>query len=116
MDKLEALPPPPGVVGSLKAGFDVIASNISVILLPLALDLFLWLGPRLRVDRIFQSLFDEMARYAAFSGLPSADLKAFQENSSIMMESRATGSSIDRSRLSPGFSLNGSRIYWSPSP
>lgn len=82
MDKIETLPPPPGVVGSLRAGFDAIASNLSVILLPLALDLFLWLGPRLHVDRLFEPLFDEMSRYARFSGLSSSDLKILQENTS----------------------------------
>jgi len=82
MDKIETLPPPPGVVGSLRAGFDAIASNLPVILLPLALDLFLWLGPRLRVDRLFRPLFEEMSRYARFSGLSSADLNVLQENTS----------------------------------
>jgi len=82
MDKIETLPPPPRVVGSLRAGFDAIASNLPVILLPLALDLFLWLGPRLRIDRLFQPLFDELSRYARFSGLPSSDLNALQENTS----------------------------------
>jgi len=86
MDKLEALPPPPGVVGSLKAGFDAIASKPLAILLPLALDLLLWLGPRLRVDQLFKSFFDEMARYAAFSGFPSSDLKTLQENTALLIE------------------------------
>ena len=39
MDKIETLPPPPGVVGSLKAGFDAIASNLTVILLPITMSL-----------------------------------------------------------------------------
>jgi uncharacterized membrane protein len=80
MDKIETLPPPPGVVGSLRAGFDAIASNLSVILLPLALDVFLWLGPRLRVDRLFRPVFEEMSRYASFSGLSSTDLNVLQKN------------------------------------
>jgi len=86
MNKIETLPPPPGVVGSLKAGFDAIASNLSVILLPLALDLFLWLGPRLRIDRLLQPVIDETSRYASFSGLSPADMKTFQENSALLLE------------------------------
>ena len=86
MDKIETLPPPPGVMGSLRAGFDAIASNLSVILLPLALDLLLWLGPRLRIDQLFKPLFDEMSRYATLSGLSSADLKSLQENTSQVLE------------------------------
>lgn len=86
MDKIESLPPPPGVVGSLRAGFDVIASNIPVILVPVALDLLLWLGPRLHTDRLFQPIFEEMSRYARSTGFPATDLKAFQENSAIILQ------------------------------
>ena len=86
MDKIETLPPPPGVIVSLKAGFDAIASNLTVILLPLALDLLLWLGPRLRVDRLFKPFFEELTRYASFSGVPAADLKVLQENSALLLE------------------------------
>ncbi|MFZ5822581.1 MAG: hypothetical protein ACOYYJ_22030 [Chloroflexota bacterium] len=78
-EHLQTLPPPPGVVGSLKAGFDVIASNILVILLPLALDLWLWLGPHLRVDHLFKPFFDEMSRYSGLSGLPSAEVVRVQQ-------------------------------------
>ena len=80
MNKIETLPPPPGVVGSLKAGLDAIASKPGVILLPLALDLFLWLGPRLRIERLFQSILEEMTRYAGYSGIPAADLSEMQRN------------------------------------
>jgi hypothetical protein len=86
MDKIETLPPPPGIVGSLKAGFDAIASNLSVILLPLALDLLLWLGPRLHVDTLFQPIFDDMSRYARYSGIPAADIKTLQQNSALILE------------------------------
>jgi hypothetical protein len=86
MDKIETLPPPPGVVGSLRAGFDAVASNLTVALIPLALDLLLWLGPRLRVDRLFRPVLDEMSRYASFSGISSSDLKTLQDNSSLLLE------------------------------
>jgi len=86
MDKIETLPPPPGVVGSLRAGFDTIASHLTVILVPLVLDLLLWLGPRLHVDRLFQPIFNELARYARYSGFPSADLKTLQENSAEILD------------------------------
>ena len=86
MDKIETLPPPPGVVGSLKAGFDAIASNLSVILLPLALDLLLWLGPRLHIDRLFQPIFEEMSSYARYGGIPATDLNTLQENSTLILK------------------------------
>ena len=50
----QTLPPPPGIIGSLRAGFDVTASHIAAILMPIALDLFLWLGPRLSLDTLVQ--------------------------------------------------------------
>ena len=80
--KLETLPPPPGVFGSLKAGFDVVSSHVLLILIPFALDLFLWLGPRLSVSKVLGPLygivFDQVRR-----GLTSPDdlqrLTTFQQ-------------------------------------
>src|SRR5688500_15444020 len=49
------LPPrPPGVVSALIKGFNAVAGNVSVIFFPIALDVFLWLGPRLRVYRLVE--------------------------------------------------------------
>jgi hypothetical protein len=80
--KLEAIPPPPGVIGSLKAGFEVVSSHVILILIPLFLDLFLWLGPRLSVNEIlsplYQMVFNQVSR-----GLNSPDevrqLAVFQD-------------------------------------
>lgn len=55
--KLETLPPPPGVFGSLKAGFDVVSSHVLLILVPFILDIFLWLGPRLSVSKVLGPLY-----------------------------------------------------------
>lgn len=72
VQKLETLPPPPGVIGSLRAGFDAVSSHIKLILFPLALDLWLWLGPRLSVDGLLSPrlkfLFEQAGR-----GLVSPD-------------------------------------------
>jgi hypothetical protein len=66
VQKIESLPPPPGVIGSLKAGFDAVSNHIGLILLPVALDIFLWLGPRLSVGGLinpfFKLVFDEARR------------------------------------------------------
>ena len=63
VQKIESLPPPPGVIGSLRAGFDAVSKHIGLILLPVALDIFLWLGPRLSVGGLvnpfFKLVFDE---------------------------------------------------------
>lgn len=41
--------PPLGVMASLTAGFEAVNAQLGLILLPLALDLLLWLGPRLSI-------------------------------------------------------------------
>jgi hypothetical protein len=64
--KLETLPPPPGVLGSLRAGFEVVSNHVILISLPLLLDLFLWLGPRLGVSQVlgpvYQTAFDQIRK------------------------------------------------------
>jgi hypothetical protein len=72
----QALPPPPGIIGSLRAGFDLIAGHIAVILMPLGLDLLLWLGPRLSLNQIVQPFLAQAAGLAADSGLQPADVKS----------------------------------------
>lgn len=65
----ETLPPPPGIIGSLRTGFDAIAGHVTAIALPLALDLFLWLGPRLRVDRLYARSYEYWMRNASALGV-----------------------------------------------
>jgi hypothetical protein len=85
VQKLETLPPPPGVFGSLKAGFDVVSNRVILILLPLGLDLLLWLGPRLSVNELlspyFKFVFDQMRRSVA-----EADLEPILQYQSLMVE------------------------------
>src|SRR5512139_2580372 len=57
VQKLETLPPPPGVLGSLKAGFEAVSSHVILISLPFLLDLFLWLGPRVAVNELLGPLY-----------------------------------------------------------
>jgi hypothetical protein len=63
------LPPPPGLLASLMAGFDSVATHIAVILPPVLLDLFLWLGPHLRLKGFLQPLIDRLPSLAL--ALPS---------------------------------------------
>ncbi|MDP1545391.1 MAG: hypothetical protein Q8L87_05160 [Anaerolineales bacterium] len=73
--RLENLPPPPGIINSIRAGFDTIASHITAILLPLLLNLLMWLGPRLRMDEFFNSLEDGMVAIWRNGGIPSEDIQ-----------------------------------------
>ena len=74
----QPIPPPPGVINAIKAGMDVISSHLSVLLLPLALDALLWLGPRLSVQKIFSSAFDQMLALTGGS-LPTEEMAASQK-------------------------------------
>lgn len=57
VQKLESLPPPPGVIGALRAGFDVVAGHVALILMPLLVDVFLWLGPRLSAAKLLAPIY-----------------------------------------------------------
>jgi hypothetical protein len=53
---LKAPAPPQGVIASLVTGFETVNARLELILPPLALDLFLWLGPHLSIQRLVPPL------------------------------------------------------------
>ncbi|CAG0954817.1 hypothetical protein ANAEL_00275 [Anaerolineales bacterium] len=71
----ENLPPPPGIINSIKAGFDLIATHITAILMPLFVNLFLWLGPRLRMDTLFNSLKPNLVSFWRVLGIPAEEIQ-----------------------------------------
>ena len=77
--KLEEFPPPPGVIGSLRAGFDAVSKHVALILLPVVLDVFLWLGPRLSVGGLVNPFFKLMFDEARKTLTSSAELKRFTD-------------------------------------
>src|ERR1700690_4408549 len=64
----QILPPPPGIIGSIRAGFDVTAGHITAILFPVALDLILWLGPRLSLNNLAQPVLSYIQQGMAANG------------------------------------------------
>src|SRR3990172_4177941 len=52
---------PPSLINALLAGFDSITNHIELIAIPILLDVFLWLGPRLRLEGLIKRLVDQMA-------------------------------------------------------
>jgi hypothetical protein len=74
-NEAQTLPPPPGIIGSLKAGFDVIAAHITAITLPLALDLLLWLGPHISMNQLIQPVLAEFRSFASNAGISASDIK-----------------------------------------
>jgi hypothetical protein len=85
IQKLEIMPPPPGVFGSLKAGFDVVSNRVALILLPLGLDLLLWLGPRFSVNDLLSPFF-KLAFSQARLGVGTSELDSFVQNQTMIME------------------------------
>ncbi len=57
--------PRPALSVHYRAGFDAIAAHVTVILMPLALDLLLWLGPRLSMDRLMQPFLSYIQRFCS---------------------------------------------------
>jgi hypothetical protein len=68
------LPRPPRLFASLKAGFDTVASHVALILFPVALDLFLWFGPRWSLGNAARPIIDQMRDLSTFT--PSDALQA----------------------------------------
>ncbi len=79
----QTLPPPPGIIGSLRSGFDAIAANVAVILVPLGLDLFLWLGPHLSMAKVLQPLVDQWATLPNTGGIKVEDLQKFIQDFNV---------------------------------
>lgn len=75
VSRIENIPPPPGIISSIKAGFDAIAARITAIFLPLALNLLLWLGPRLRMEKMFKSMEGDMVLFWQASRIPAEDIQ-----------------------------------------
>ncbi len=83
--KTESIPPPPAVIGSIKAGFDTIAAHITAILMPLLLDLFLWLGPRLSLEKWYLNLVPQVAESWRILGISADQIqKMNQQNLELL--------------------------------
>lgn len=73
------LPPPPGVMGSLRAGFDAVSRHVVLILLPAALDILLWLGPRFSVESLMTPFLNMVFDQTRLTLTSSADVSRFRE-------------------------------------
>ena len=75
--ELSPLPPPPGVLNALVNGFNATAGNVAIVLFPAALDMFLWLGPRLKVDALLAPIMDVLPEIQAQA--PAEQAKLFTQ-------------------------------------
>jgi hypothetical protein len=85
MQRLETLPPPPGVIASLQAGFSIVSSRIALILLPLLLNVLLWLGPRLSVGRWYEGFFSYSLSLLRQNGISAQELANYTENAPLII-------------------------------
>lgn len=79
-EKLEKLPPPPGIIASLRAGFDIVSTHVALILPPILLDLFLWLGTRFSAGKLYGSLVAWMIEMMKSRPMPDAELKSLSDS------------------------------------
>jgi len=63
---------PPKLIETLTKGFNAVANNIYLILFPIVLDTFLWLGPHLRVKNLLEPMVLNIS--SGFSDLATPDL------------------------------------------
>ncbi len=74
-EKLENLPPPPGIINSLRAGFDIVSMRVWLILPPILLDVFLWLGMRLSPGKLYSSMVLGAIEMLKSRPVPAEELK-----------------------------------------
>lgn len=67
---------PPSVFKAIKGGFDAIANQIYIVLIPILFDLWLWLGPHLQVKRLMTDIL------AMLNSTPSLEVSSSE---SIML-------------------------------
>lgn len=75
--KVKEPTPPISVLAALTAGFEAVTARLDLILPPLVLDVFLWLGPHLSVKSLWQSALD------AFPTPPGAEATVVENLESL---------------------------------
>ncbi|HAL15638.1 MAG TPA: hypothetical protein DCP32_02450 [Anaerolineaceae bacterium] len=53
---------PPRMMNAIIAGFNVVANNLALLVLPIVFDLYLWLGPQVSVQKVLKPMIDETVR------------------------------------------------------
>jgi hypothetical protein len=78
-----------GVIASIVAGFEAVNARLWLVLLPLALDLFLWLGPQLSIRPLIEAASADVI--ASFGVAPEGSLGAV-----LADQARAMSADVDR--------------------
>ena len=73
-ENIQAMPAPPSLMVSLKAGFDAVTRHIWLILIPALLDIFLWFGTRLSLADLIQNFLGDISSMPELQSAETADL------------------------------------------
>lgn len=59
-------PAPPNIIRAIRSGFDAIANRVYIILIPVILDLWLWLGPHIQIKGLMASFLTTLSTTPGF--------------------------------------------------
>lgn len=65
---------PPRLIPSILQGFELIANHIGLIIFPIALDLFLWLGPHFQVTSLLEPMVKSLTETAKATSTEMTDI------------------------------------------
>ena len=82
-----------GVIDSLSAGYRFVGRRLELLLIPVALDLLLWLGPRFSIAPLSERLAGFYAEAAAMEGIPP-DIAAMTAQVSEMLAEAGRNSNL----------------------
>lgn len=83
-----ALPSQPSLTAALLAGFDTITNHLGLILFPIILDLYLWLGPRLSLKNLVESLIGQFEAMPGVSAPETAQALEFSRSMWLLIADR----------------------------
>lgn len=83
MRENEQTAPPPGVIATLTAGFDLTAKHLWLAALPVVLDLLFWMGPRLSFGGLIEQMVAFWQREAIATGLDEELLLELAPNTNL---------------------------------
>jgi len=84
----QALPSQPSLTAALLAGFDTITNHLGLILFPIILDLYLWLGPRLSLKYLVESLISQLGAMQGASAPETAQAIEFSRSMWLLIADR----------------------------
>jgi hypothetical protein len=76
----------PKLVPSLRAGLEAVASHVWLILLPVVLDICLWIAPHLEFKSLLEPTVEDVLKFAALNPQQAATIPAAKEMFQILLE------------------------------